>query len=131
MHGEQNPGLTLSPWLGMNHVPEAGVGGGLFVSLRSQSREGKEPGPQAYQAVCSWTSHFPSLVLSVLIFKQRRWSLPPRGGLEELGMGSPWPRSLPEPVDVSGHSSPVFLSPAEARGGEDGCKAVGESRVAF
>lgn len=92
---------------------------------------GKSLGLRLTQPVCSWTGHFPSLVLSVLIFKQRRWYLPPRGGLEELGMGSTWPRSLPEPADVSGHSSSVSLSPAEASGGEDGCKAAGESWAAF
>lgn len=46
-------------------------------------------------------------------------------------MDSTWHSSLPELSNVSGHSSLVSPSLAEARGVKDGCEAVGESCVAF
>lgn len=58
----------------------------MAVIPRSQLSEGKEPGLQAHEAVSSWTSYFPLLVLSFLIFKQRWWSLLPRGGSKEIDL---------------------------------------------
>lgn len=77
-----------------------------------------------------WTSSLPSCVildetlpfspvLSFLIFKLRRWSLRPRrGGFKEIGKDSTWQRSLPELINMSGHSPAVSPSLAEARGRE-------------
>lgn len=46
-------------------------------------------------------------------------------------MDSTWHKSLPELINMSGHLSPVTSTLAEARGGKDGCEAVGKSCVAF